>query len=219
MTADPAIAKLDIVQGKPGPNAGTIITAVKILPAYGHFKWAESDGFKIGAHGSTRFQSWLDQAQRAGRLIRGVWKKRTWIGYAVLSCLVRAFIIRGIEHGTVNWDITIAKCLSVALVSSLGSRTGDVALSYEHKGKPYYLQYRHVELSIEGGEPIFANVRARITLEFEKGHKEELNQETLRHLRPLAGAHNSHMCPIAWILVHCLRHSLVAGKTLQEVLD
>ena len=58
------------------------------------------------------------------------------------------------------------------LVSSLGARTGDVALSQAYEGKPYYIQYSHNELFIEGDQPNLANLRARITVEFEKGHKE-----------------------------------------------
>ena len=137
-----------------------------------------------------------------------------------LSRLVRVYLTRAIEHGTISWDVTIAKCLSVVLVSSLGARLGDVALSGGYKGTTYYLQYRHIELFFdEGAEPIFANLEARITLEFTKGHKGKPGQDTSRHLRPLAGAHNSHMCPIALLLVHCLRHSLVDGTTLEEVLN
>ena len=216
MTANCLVGKMDIIEGKPGPNANTIVNGVKVILGYGHFQWSESDGFKIGRHEAARFKTWLDQAKRAGRLTQGSWKKRTWIGYAVLSRLVRAYLTRGIEQGTVNWDIIVAKCLSMVLVASLGSRTGDVALSGKYKGTTYYMQYRHIELFVEGDEPIYSNIRARVTLEYEKGHKQELNYETIRHFRPVEGSHNSHMCPIAWLLVHSLRHSLIAGYVFPE---
>ncbi|KAK0309421.1 hypothetical protein LTR01_004528 [Friedmanniomyces endolithicus] len=131
-------------------------------------------------------------------------QKKTWIGFAVLSRLVRAFLTRASDQGVQNWDVAIAKCLSVVLVGGLGARTGDVVLATGYKDKDYYLQYRHIELYIEGDEPTFANLRARIKLEFSKCHKETANEEIFHRFRPLLEAHDSHMCPIAWLLVHCL---------------
>jgi hypothetical protein len=213
------IAKLVVVEDKPGPNKNTIISATKLIMAYGHFKWSEQDGFRMTAHDTSRFRSFLDKATRDGRLTTGKWKKRTWIGYAVLSRLVRAYLTHGVEQGTLNWDVTMARCLSVVLVSSLGARCGDVGLVRTYEGKAYYMQWRHIELSLEGDMPLFSALRARITLEFEKGNKDTHNEETIRYLRPLNDTANSHMCPVALLLVHALRHSLVAGNTLGEVLN
>ncbi|RYN21317.1 hypothetical protein AA0112_g10335 [Alternaria arborescens] len=216
---DVIIPKMVVVEGKPGPNRNTIISATKLIMAYGHFKWSEQDGFRMTAHDTSRFRSFLDKATRDGRLTTGKWKKRTWIGYAVLSRLVRAYLTHGIEQGTSNWDVTMARCLSVVLVSSLGARCGDVGLAAGYKGKAYYMQWRHIELFLEGDVPLFSALRVRITLEFEKGNKETHNEETIRYLRPLNDTANSHMCPVALLLVHALRHSLVAGNTLGEVLN
>ncbi|TKA38536.1 hypothetical protein B0A54_09471 [Friedmanniomyces endolithicus] len=138
------------------------------------------------------------------RRYQHLWQKKTWIGFAVLSRLVRAFLTRASDQGVQNWDVAIAKCLSVVLVGGLGARTGDVVLATGYKDKDYYLQYRHIELYIEGDEPTFANLRARIKLEFSKCHKETANEEIFHRFRPLLEAHDSHMCPIAWLLVHCL---------------
>lgn len=217
-TANATPAKMSGPSNKPAPNVNTIITGVKILLAYGQFKWKEADGFKISGHDSTRFGVWLDQAARSGQLVRGQWKKSTWVGFAVLSRLVRTYLARGIDDGTCSWDVTIAKGLSLVLVSALGARPGDVAQSRLYKGTEY-MQYRHVELYIEGDEPVFCNMRARITIEFEKGHKTAMNEETTRYFRPLNDPSNTHMCPIALLLIHCLRHSLVSGTSLQDVLD
>ena len=110
MIVDPAIAKIGVFQGKPGPDTSTITNAVKVLLPYGRFKWTESDVFKYGAHEKVRFQHWLNQATRAGRLTRGAWHEKTWIGFAILSRLIRVYLGRAIEYGTMNRDIVIAKC-------------------------------------------------------------------------------------------------------------
>ena len=83
MTADSTIAMMDVAANKPGPSVSTIITAAKILVEYGHFKWSKSAGFQMGRHESTHFEHWLDEATRAGRLTKGAWRKKTWIGFAV----------------------------------------------------------------------------------------------------------------------------------------
>ena len=219
MIADFAIIKINVVENKFESNAITIVIVVKILLIYDHFKWIESNDFKMSAHESTRFKSWLDQTKTIDRLTREIWKKRTWIEYVVLSRLMRAYFTREIEHDTINWNVTIAKCLSMILVSSLCARIDDVAFSQQYKNKSYYVQYRHIELFIEKNKSIFANFRARITIEFEKNHKKKLNFEKIRHFRSLADEHNNHMCSIVLLLVHCLRHFLVVDKTLQKVLD
>ena len=172
----------------------------------------------MGPHESARFKVWLEQAVKDGKLKIGTWKKRVWIGFAVLSRLVSSLLSHKIQHGSINWDIQIAKCLSVVLISALGARSGDVTRSNHYTGQEF-LQWRHVHLHIVGDQPVLANVRATITLEFQKGHKIADNEEMQYNLSPLGSAEHNHMCPIAWLLVHALRHSLVADETLQDVLD
>lgn len=205
-------------EGKPGPNRSSIIKGAVVLLGYGHFKWSKADGFVMDGHTSIRFETWLSDAQKDGLITRGKWQKKTWIGYACLSRLVRAFLTRAIERGTLSWDVIIAKCLSTVLVGALGARSGDVGQSQMYKGDEY-LQFSHIQLDVKGDEPVFANLEMHITLKYTKGFKNARNEDTDAYLRPLNDVHNSHMCPIALLLVHCLRHGLVAGTTLQDVLD
>lgn len=200
---------------KNAPQKGTSVRGVGILLAYGHFKWSD---FKMGSHESARFKVFLDQAVKDGKIKVGKWKKSTWIGFAVLSRLVSSYLSHNIKHGSLNWDIPIAKCLSLVLISALGARSGDVFRSMHYKGQEY-LQWRHVRLHLVGSQPSLANVRATITLQYQKFHKIADNEETEYYLSPLGTTEHNHMCPIAWLLVHALRHSLVADETLQGVLD
>ncbi|GAB7364014.1 hypothetical protein MBLNU230_g4572t1 [Neophaeotheca triangularis] len=90
---------MDVADGKPGPNVGTLVKGIRVLIAYGIFKWGLAKGFKMTEHDSGRLRVWVDQVTRAGRLTRGTWRKRTWIGFAVLSRLVRTYLDRGIAKG------------------------------------------------------------------------------------------------------------------------
>ena len=203
--------------GKPAPSRKSLENGLHVLKAYGHFKWKPADGYSMGDHEMIRLKSWLNQATLEGKLTTGHWHKRTWVGFAVLSRLVRASLQRALEKGTQNWDVTLYKCLSMVLTSSLGARAGDVALACGYTEE--FMQWRHVDLVLEG-EPRLANLQATVTIQYGKGHKRQHDTETHRYLTPLTDPNSSHMCPIALLLIHSLRHSLVAGgTTLQNVLD
>lgn len=204
--------------GKPGPNVQLVTNAVKILLVYGHFTWAESDGFKITRHDSLRLQTFIDDAVKAGRLTKGSWRKRTWLGFVTLSQMVRAFLEHYLDKGCVSWDIIVAKCLAVTLVGALGCRSGDLALSPKYENLECLL-FRHIQLTIEGETTNLRNVRGVITLESTKGFKDVRNADVVHYLRPLDETESQHVCPIIWLLVHALRNGLVYGNTLPEVLD
>jgi len=120
------------------------------------------------------------------------------------------------ESSKLGWND--CKSLSLVLVGSLSVRVGDVGRSRGYTGKEY-MQNRHLDLTIEGDEPILANVRAAVTIEFAKALKDKAGHETVRYLVPLVEEHNRHMCPISLLLVHSLRHSLVDGTSVRDVLE
>ncbi|KAK3718658.1 hypothetical protein LTR37_004875 [Vermiconidia calcicola] len=215
--------KLKLQRGKPGPNDDLVWDACHVLLKYGEFRWSVEDGFTITSHHRAHLETFVDDAVRRGQLIRGHWRKRTWIGFVTLSRMIRAYLAHAIDQGTLSWDQTIHRCLSIVLVSALGCRSGDVVRSQHYKGTEY-MQYRHVELwlaDLDGDQlPTLANVRASFTIEYEKGHKDRMNEEHVKYLQPLLDPDCHHVCPIALLLTHTLRHGLVeGGVTLQEVLS
>ena len=86
MIVDFAIIKMNVVQNKFESNAITIVNVVKILLIYDHFKWIESNDFKMNVHESIRFKNWLDQTKTIDRLIREIWKKKRELNMSF--CLV-----------------------------------------------------------------------------------------------------------------------------------
>ncbi|KAK9329720.1 hypothetical protein V1520DRAFT_327131 [Lipomyces starkeyi] len=93
----------------------------------------------------------------------------------------------------------------------------DAARSNLYKGTEF-LQYRHVELLLEG-EPKFENLRARFKIEFAKGSKNVRNDDFDLYLRPLHDSRYRHMCAHSLLMIHALRHGLVVGSSIQEVLE
>lgn len=131
----------------------------------------------------------------------------------------KAWLEHHLKNGTWSWDVTIARLLSIVLITSIGMRNGDVTQSTDYTGVEY-MQYRHFELRIVGdGEPRFENLRALITVEFAKDAKTVRNEYFEFPSRPLDDPKHQHMCPTALILIHALRHGLLAALSLQEILD
>lgn len=70
------------------------------------------------------------------------------------------------------------------LVSSLRCHVGDAPWNELYTGMEY-LQYRHIDLILDGGEAQWENLCARITLEYCKGHKDERNAASEEYLHLL----------------------------------
>ncbi|KAJ5910250.1 hypothetical protein N7504_004893 [Penicillium tannophilum] len=198
---------------KPAVNKKTVIDGFRILLAYGVFTWED---FKFTRHDESRFQTWIDDTIQEGRLLNGASFVRTWIGFATLSRMIRSFIEHKVAKGCWSWDIVVAKCFSVTLVAGLGVRSGDVARS-AHYADTYCLHWEDVRLYIEGQIADIKHLRAEVTLKTTKGLKDSLNKDIIFYLRPLDDA-DCHACPVTWMLVHALRHGLVLGTTLSDVL-
>lgn len=203
---------------KPAPSVVTVVKAFETIVDYGVFTWSEKDGYHMTRQDASQFRAFLDDAVKAGRLIKGSWCKRTWIGFLTLSRMVRAYIEYCLTKGCGNWDLVVAKSLSVTLISALGARSGDVTRSDLYHGTQF-LQYQEIELYVDGQAASFENLRAVVTLTSMKGHKDRMNDDAVFYLRPLNDPEHHHICPITWLLVHVLRNGLVFASTLTEVLD
>ncbi|OQD68729.1 hypothetical protein PENDEC_c031G04877 [Penicillium decumbens] len=200
-------------------SAKTIVRAYRILCAYGEFEWQD---FRITKQDIARFQSFVDDKCRDGSLFRGTLKPKTWLGFATLSRMVRAFLDHNRDNGTQNWDVVVAKCLSITLLGALGVRAGDIARARGYSDR-HCLQWRHILLSIDSSRPATNNpldrIVAHITISFAKGTKDLLNTDTTHIIRPLEDADEAHMCPIGWLLVQALRHGLVEGRTVDDIIN
>ena len=138
-----------------------------------------------------------------------------------LSRIIRSYLVHVYQHGCWNFDVVIAKCLTVVLIASLGCRSGDVGRSLGYTGTEY-LKYEDITLYLEaeaGAEPRFQDLRAEVTLHYTKNHKAERDAFVVKYLRPLDDTESCHVCPITLLIVHALRHGLVHGSTVEQLLQ
>ena len=202
------------ISGKPAISFKTLTTTLRVLLDYGQLRWAS---FRFSKHDANRLKVFFDDSVKSQRLIKGKWLQRTWVGVSTLSHLIRCFLRHFIERGCLSWDVVIAKCLSVVLVASLGCRSGDIVQSNLYVGNEY-LQWQHVEFCLEGGIT-FSDLRAVITLNYRKGYKDVRDEEQIMYLSPVTDVSCQHICPLTLLFIHALRHGLVRGRTIKEVLN
>lgn len=62
---------------KPVPSVVTIVRAYEIIIDYGVFTWSEKDGYHITRQDESQFRAFLDNAVKAGRLMKGSGYKLT----------------------------------------------------------------------------------------------------------------------------------------------
>lgn len=205
------------IAGKPALSSDFVRNKFTTLIKYGTLTYTKASGFEITRRDMLRMQTFIDDAVCAGRLTKGCWNKRVGLNFILVSRLGRSWLRHHHQQGTLGWDLVLARLLSIVLVSSLGCRPGDVARSPYYKGAEY-LKYRNVNLRLEG-KPQWKNLRAQITLEFCKGKKDKQNANHEVYLRALEDPHHQHACPITLLIIHALRHGLVRGSTVEEVLE
>lgn len=215
---DGIIEKIGKTKDKPAPSLKTMVRAFVILINYSTFTYQD---FKLPARDGARIKTFFDDCVRNGRLIKGLWEARVWISFTILARMTSETLQHYIQNGTGNWDTIVARVLSVVLTASMGARAGDVARTALWKGKEY-LQWQHIELVLDendGGRPSFLDLRAHITLESTKGYKDTKNHSVEKYMRPLEDEKYRHVCPVTWLLIHALRHGLVRGTSIEQVLS
>ncbi|CAK1367757.1 unnamed protein product [Cercospora beticola] len=208
------------------PNLRTLENGIKVLTYYGTYTYSTKDGYEFTKQHQARIKVLWDDLIKSSQAIKGRSRKQSWLGYRTLEHMIRTFIEDATSNGTYNWDVTIAKCLSVVLPAATVSRSGDVARTSAYTGEEYlkwedvrlYVEEVHNELHVGGDRRIsLLSVRAEIDKHFAKGFKDKENTTFTWYGRTLPV--DSHMCPISLLLVHALRHGLVqGGTTLEQVL-
>jgi hypothetical protein len=203
---------------KPAPSDEIVTKAFGIISDYGRFTFSRASGYDLSPHDAVRIQTWKDDAVKAGRLTKGGWNKRVWLNFMVLSKMTRLWLDHHHKHGTDSWDIVLARHMSIVVLTSIGARGGDVARSKLYEGIEH-MKFLHAELIHEGDEPKFENITVKIIVEFAKNRKSTKNDALEYYLRPLSNPAFYHMCPVALLIIHALRHGLVHGSTIEEVLQ
>lgn len=126
--------------------------------------------FTLSKHEAERISTTIDALWHEGKLTKEASWERNWIGAFLVRRLTGGLIRDALEEGTLNWDVTLAKVLSVLLVASFGSRTGDVTVAaFDTQNLPF-LCYKDITLKLSGGNKI-EHLVAKCIIRNEKGSK------------------------------------------------
>jgi hypothetical protein len=121
-----------------------------IVIRYGIVKYntkaAPDADMRISLADAQLVQSWLDKAIQSNRITRGVWEKRVWLSFMLVSRMTRAWLKRHLVHGARNWDWVFYRHMALVLVSALGRRAGDVAQAQRYVASQY-LKYEDIRPS------------------------------------------------------------------------
>ncbi len=191
-------------------SKGTVLGGLADILQWGTFTYV---GFVITRQDRLKLKTWFDDANKAGRLIRGRWDRKVWLTHTLIARMCRAWLDHHERHGTPCWDLTLSRLMTVAFVSSLGARAGDVALSRGYTSE--CMRYEDICLRLPRGSTKFEDIQACITIKYEKGKKLERNNNREVYLKPIS---DFCCCPITLLMIHALRHGLVEGITIEEVL-
>ncbi|KFZ05831.1 hypothetical protein V501_07977, partial [Pseudogymnoascus sp. VKM F-4519 (FW-2642)] len=158
---------------------------------------------------------------QAGKLIRGDWFKKMWIGFMLVLKMATAWVKDAFENGTHSWDITISKLASIVIQSALSSRSGDITRSQLYEGIEY-LCWGHITFTLESpatrDAPSVQDLKGTFELQFTKGHKSTRNATHTLFCDPLENPSQSVACPIKLLLVLALRLGYVYGRTIEDCL-
>jgi len=88
----------------------------------------------------------------------------------MLEKMSRSWLRLGLDVGCKSWDVHLQKLLSVVILSALGTRSGELALSVHYTEE--YMRWEHISLKLgKGGRNTIDDVEATVLLCFEKGKK------------------------------------------------
>ena len=88
----------------------------------------------------------------------------------VLNSIAIVVLKNALEHGTLNWDITIVSLLSLNLTASLQCHSGDSSRNYNDNQPVPYLTWGNVCLKLVNGMEM-EHSEVRIKIRNEKNHK------------------------------------------------
>lgn len=81
----------------------------------------------------------------------------------------RAWLQAALDDGCISWDVQLHKLLSIVLLSALGCRSGEVALTGRYVDE--YTRWSHIKLKLAAGGNTVDDLEADVTLCFEKAKK------------------------------------------------
>ncbi|KAH6220143.1 hypothetical protein HBI42_105830 [Parastagonospora nodorum] len=180
-------------------------------------RW-EHQEWRLEARDSARIKALFSTMLREGKITKDPKRDKTWLTAFYTTKMCTALALDALRNGCHSWDAVIVRLLHICLPSACAARVGDVCLSTNYSGKPYYLRYEHVAIRLlqtpEGDETLIGEFH----LNHCKGQKDEPQKNKIVRLRSLPASHN--VCdPIKLVLILALRIGAVAETSVLQLLQ
>ena len=126
--------------------------------------------FSLSRHPTERIATTIVHLFQEGRITKDPKFERHWLGAFLVRRLVTCLVEDGLKNGAINWDVTMAKVMSIVLVASLASRVGDITVAPLDEQALPFLCYKDITIKLIGGSEI-GNLVAEVVIRNEKGYK------------------------------------------------
>ena len=201
--------------GKSAVSEKSVTNGITTLVKYGQFRWED---FRWTAYNQSRMTTWLDQCVKSHRLLRGRWYERVFVGQVMIARICKSWVQYALDRGVSSWDLHIAALLNLTLLSACVARPGDVGRSSGYKGSEF-VKWEDIEMLVDKNPKVECgyHIRGRITLKYEKGKKDVMREQRRLQFSMLPAEHR-HSCIVVWLLIHALRHGLVASTSIYDLL-
>lgn len=125
----------------------------------------------MSKHERTHIETTIDQLFEEGKLTKDPAREHHHIGAFLVRKLSSGILTNALANGTINWDVTLAKTLSIVLTAVLASRIGDITTARKlNMHELPFLYYKDITLKLVKGRELI-NLVADVVLRNEKGDK------------------------------------------------
>jgi hypothetical protein len=124
-------------------------------------------------HDVARIEEFIEQSVREGKLHRGRFWKRQWLGFSALHEMIETYLSNCLSSGVRDWDLPLIGALAFTLQYALCARAGDMTRAQLYTGKEF-LAYKDVEITLRNDHsspPSVQDLRACVHLRYTKGQK------------------------------------------------
>ncbi|KAH7412525.1 hypothetical protein BKA64DRAFT_770267 [Cadophora sp. MPI-SDFR-AT-0126] len=230
------VLRVDIDTSPKGEQLERFLTSIvaRVVPRGAHavpsYKWLQHGlghlvnaivfyhkDFTLSKHERSRIETTIQELFHEGKITRDPSIERNHIGVYLVRKLSTGILRDALANGTLNWDVTLAKALSIVLTAGLASRTGDITVAPMDVQELPYLCYKDITLKLVGGDGLTSLV-AEVLIRNEKGDKGNGRKNRKVKLETLKSPSNNVICPIKLLLVVALRHGNVQETNVDEFL-
>jgi hypothetical protein len=122
------------------------------------------ESFKLSPHQSLRISTVIDKLLKNGEITAEPARIKQWVTAGLVLRLANFWLMNALTEGTMSWDITISRLLSLVLMAACACRAGEIARSTKYV-KMECLCWKDVDMRFDPAKDKFV---VRITLRFQK---------------------------------------------------